>query len=217
MFAGDVYQLLQSAADPAFVATVGGEICFWNAAAEKLTGYASAEVLSKTCGEVLTGKGALGTAVCGGECSVQRFASRTETVPTFDLEITTRSGQQKWVTVTTLVFEDSRLHRRLLAHLLHDITDRKAIEHAFSRVLELSKEVISVANGSARPSPIEALSEQEARILRLFAEAKNSSQIARELNITPPTLRNHLHAINQKLRTHNRLEAVLHAIKRGLI
>jgi DNA-binding CsgD family transcriptional regulator len=30
-------------------------------------------------------------------------------------------------------------------------------------------------------------------------------------------LRNHLHAINHKLRTHNRLEAVLSAMKRGLI
>jgi PAS domain S-box-containing protein len=217
MFAGDVYKLLEGAADPAFVVTVVGEICFWNSAAERLTGYTSAEVLNKTCDEVLKGKGALGTAVCGGECSVQRSAVHTDAIPTFDLEITTRAGQQKWVSVTTLVFEDSRLHRRLLAHLLHDISDRKQLEQAFSRVLELSKQVISVGDGPSRPSPIESLSEQETRILRLFASAKNSTQVAKELNITLPTLRNHLHAINQKLRTHNRLEAVLHAIKRGLI
>ena len=61
------------------------------------------------------------------------------------------------------------------------------------------------------------LSEQEQRILRLFAKAKNSAQIAGELGITLPTLRNHLHSINEKLRTHNRLEAVMHAMRRGLI
>ena len=37
------------------------------------------------------------------------------------------------------------------------------------------------------------------------------------LGITAQTLRNHLHHINQKLRTHNRLEAVMNAIQRKLI
>ena len=46
---------------------------------------------------------------------------------------------------------------------------------------------------------------------------KNSSEIVRELGITLPTLRNHLHSINEKLRTHNRLEAVMQAMQRGLI
>ncbi len=217
MFAGDVYKLLEGTADAAFVVTVEGEICSWNAAAEKLTGYAAADVLSRTCHEVLKGRGALGTVVCGGECSVHRCAVETESIPTFDLEITTRSGERRWVSVSTIVFDDSRLHRRLVAHLLHDISDRKELEQAFSKMLELSKQVISVGNGPTRPSPIEPLSEQEERVLKLFAAAKNSAQVAKELSITLPTLRNHLHAINQKLRTHNRLEAVLHAMKRGLI
>ena len=217
MFAGDVYKLLEGTADAAFVVTVEGEICSWNAAAEKLTGYAAADVLSRTCHEILKGRGALGTVVCGGECSVHRCAVDTESIPTFDLEITTRSGERRWVSVSTIVFDDSRLHRRLIAHLLHDISDRKEMEQAFSKMLELSKQVISVGRGPTRPSPIEPLSDQEERVLKLFAAAKNSAQIAKELSITLPTLRNHLHAINQKLRTHNRLEAVLHAIKRGLI
>ncbi len=66
-------------------------------------------------------------------------------------------------------------------------------------------------------SPVSPLSTQEQRILRLFAKAKNSAEIARELSITLPTLRNHLHSINEKLRTHNRLEAMMHAMQRGLI
>jgi DNA-binding CsgD family transcriptional regulator len=91
------------------------------------------------------------------------------------------------------------------------------VEHAFARMVDLSKEVISVSGGKSGLAPIQSLSEQEERILKLFAKALNSGQVANELGITLPTLRNHLHAINQKLRTHNRLEAVLHAMKRGLI
>jgi len=217
MFAGDVYRLLEGTADAAFVVTLEGEICFWNGSAERLFGYTSADVLNKTCHEVLKGKDALGTVVYTGECSVQRCAVHAESIPTFDLEVTTCSGQRRWISVSTIVFEDSRFHRRLIAHLSHDISKRKEAEQTFSKMMELSKQVVSIGENQSRPAPIELLSDQENRILTLFAKAKNSGQVAKELGITLPTLRNHLHAINQKLRTHNRLEAVLHAMKRGLI
>lgn len=217
MLAGDVYRLFEGAADAAFVVTIEGEILFWNAAAERLFGYSQEDVLNKTCHELLQGKGALGTSVCTRECSVQRCAARTESIPTFDLEVTTRCGKRKWVSVSTIVFEDSRVHRRLIVHFCHDISKRKETEAVFSRMIELSKHVVSIGEGQSEPAPVESLSDQEQRILMLFGKAKNSSQVAKELNITLPTLRNHLHTINQKLRTHNRLEAVLHAIRRGLI
>jgi PAS domain S-box-containing protein len=217
MFAGDVYKLLEGTADAAFVVTLEGEICFWNAAAEQLFGYKAADVLNKTCDDVLKGKVALGSVVYTGECSVLRCAAHSESIPTFDLEVTTGSGQRKWVSVSTIVFEDSRLHRRLVAQLAHDIHDRKEVEQAFSKMMETAEQVISIGDRGARPAPVESLSDQEERILKLFAQAMNSGQVARELGITLATLRNHLHAINQKLRTHNRLEAVLHAMRRGLI
>jgi PAS domain S-box-containing protein len=217
MLAGDVYKLFEGTADAAFVVTLEGEICFWNAAAERMFGYTAPDVLNRTCHEVLKGKDALGTVVCTGQCSVQRCAAHTESIPAFDLEVTTSSDQRRWISVSTIVFEDSRLHRRLIAHLAHDITDRKATEQAFSKMVEVSKVVASIGDGHSRPALVESLSDQEHRILTRFANAKNSGQVAKELGITLPTLRNHLHAINQKLRTHNRLEAVLHAMKRGLI
>jgi DNA-binding CsgD family transcriptional regulator len=68
-----------------------------------------------------------------------------------------------------------------------------------------------------RAEPAATLSEQERNVLRLFAEGKDSDEVASTLSISPQTLRNHLHHINQKLRTHNRLEAVMNAIQRKLI
>ena len=52
------------------------------------------------------------------------------------------------------------------------------------------------------------LSAHELEILRKFATGGSAPRIAKALGISPQTLRNHLHHINQKLRTHNRLEAV---------
>jgi len=51
----------------------------------------------------------------------------------------------------------------------------------------------------------------------MFSTGKNAAEIARRLKITLQTLRNHLHHINQKLHTHNRLEAVTHAMQRRLL
>jgi PAS domain S-box-containing protein len=217
MFAGDLYKLLEGTADAAFVVTLEGEISFWNRAAERLFGYAAADVMNKTCHDVLKGTDTLGAVVCTGERSVQRCAARAESIPAFDLEVTTRSGHRRWISVSTIVFEDSRLHRHLIVHLSHDITRRKEAELAFSKMIELSRQVVSIEDNQGPVSPVESLSDQELRILALFAKAMNSGQVAKELGITLPTLRNHLHAINQKLRTHNRLEAVLHAMRRGLI
>lgn len=217
MFAGDAYKLLEGTADAAFVVTLEGEICFWNTSAERLFGYTAENVLNRRCHEVLQGNSSLGAAVCRGACSVQRCAANTRRIPAFDLEVVTGSGQRIWVSLSTIVFEDSRLRRLLIAHLAHDISDRKQAELAFSKMIGLSKEILSVGDAQSGLAPIEALSGQEERILRLFANAKNSRQVASELGITLPTVRNHLHAVNQKLRTHNRLEAVLHAMKRGLI
>ena len=86
-------------------------------------------------------------------------------------------------------------------------------------MLQLSKQIVAVSddNGTGRFAPVSSLSEQEQSILRLFADGKNSAEIARTLGISLQTLRNHLHHINEKLGTHSRLQAVMHAMRRKLI
>jgi PAS domain S-box-containing protein len=217
MLEAELFAFLERTADAAFAVTREGQICSWNQAAERLFGYSSADVLNRACYEVLDGHGALGTQVCIGDCSVQQCAAQKLGIPDFDLEVKTRSGERLWVNVSTLVFEEPRRNRRLVVHLARDISRRRRSEELLAKMLEISKEMVAVADHNARAAPVSPLTEQEQRILRLFAKAKNSSEIARELGITLPTLRNHLHSINEKLRTHNRLEAVMHAMKRGLI
>jgi PAS domain S-box-containing protein len=217
MLEAELFAFLERTADAAFAVTREGQICSWNQAAERLFGYSSADVLNRACYEVLDGHGALGTQVCIGDCSVQQCAAQKLEIPDFDLEVKTGSGERLWVNVSTLVFEEPRRNRRLVVHLARDISRRRRSEELLAKMLEISKEMVAVADHNARAAPVSPLTEQEQRILRLFAKAKNSSEIARELGITLPTLRNHLHSINEKLRTHNRLEAVMHAMQRGLI
>jgi len=85
------------------------------------------------------------------------------------------------------------------------------------KMVTIAQEVTALEREAEGAAPVSPLSTQEIEILRRFAAGVSSAEVARELKISPQTMRNHLHHINQKLRTHNRLEAVMHAMRRGLI
>jgi PAS domain S-box-containing protein len=217
MLERDLFDFLEHTNDAAFAVTDGGEICSWNAGAEALFGFGCGEVLGKTCFELFQGRDALGTLTCTEQCHVRDCAARHTPIPDFDLEVNTRAGSRIWVNMSTLVHEDPKSGRRRIVHLARSVEDRKRAEVAVERMLLVSKQLMEVSDRSFRPAPVSPLSEQEHRVLRRFSEGKRPADIVRELDITPQTLRNHLHHINQKLGTHNRLEAVVHAMRRKLI
>jgi DNA-binding CsgD family transcriptional regulator len=121
------------------------------------------------------------------------------------------------VNVSTVVFDNQRTGRRLLVRLARDILQNRLNATLLNRALEVARQLVALADDAPEHAPVESLSEQERRVLKLFAAGSNSATTARKLGISPQTLRNHLHNINRKLRTHTRLEAVTHAQRRGLI
>lgn len=217
MLESEIFALLERTTDAAFAISEDGEIVYWNKAAERLFGYSRTEALHKGCYQILQGTGPLGTEVCHEGCSVMQCAAKGTEIPNFDMNVRTRSGERLWINMSTMVFDNTRTGRRLLIHFAHDITEQRRTEQLVQKVVDLSQQLTQLSGSTVRPSPASPLSEQEKHILRLFAEGKNQAQIAKSLNISQQTLRNHLHHINQKLRTHNRLEAVMNAIQRKLI
>ena len=83
-------------------------------------------------------------------------------------------------------------------------------------MLSLSHRLESGKTSDELP-PTPPLTAQELRILELIRDGHGSEEIARELEISIGTLRNHIHDLNRKLGTHSRLEALMHAVKRGLV
>ncbi|HQZ38489.1 MAG TPA: LuxR C-terminal-related transcriptional regulator [Vicinamibacterales bacterium] len=217
MLDADLFGFLDHTADAAFTVTDGGEICSWNASAEALFGFGREEAVGRTCFELFQGRGALGTAVCAELCHVRECVAHHTPVPDFDLQVKTHSGRWIWVNMSTVVHEDPKTGRRRIVHFARSIADRKRADALVQRMLRTSKQLIEMSNDGLRPAPVIPLSEQERRVLRSFSEGQSPTDIARALNISAQTLRNHLHHINQKLGTHNRLEAVMHAIRRQLI
>jgi PAS domain S-box-containing protein len=215
----ELFALLEHTADAAYTVTDGGEICSWNRPAEALFGYSASEVIRRNIDEVLEARDALGTrALAGGfDAPTRRTNGTSPGIENFDLEVRVRDGHRIWVNVSTIVFDNHRTGRRFFVRLAHDISQRRRREELLKQMMDVAQKLVRLTDDPSEYAPIEPLSDQERRILKLFADGGNPVAIASRLSISAQTLRNHLHHINRKLRTHNRLEAVTHAQRRGLI
>lgn len=217
MLEREFFSVLEGTADAAYSIDEQGIICSWNRAAERLFGYAPGEVIDKPCADLFQGRDALGTQICSEHCNIIECAKHHRETPNYDLEVLTKTGDKVWVNISILVFHDDRAHRDLVVHLARDITDKKKHERLTRKLIAVAREVGALAEDGNSLAPVSPLTEQEQKVLRMLAAGKGPARVAQELKITPRTLRNHIHHVNQKLHTRNRLEAVMQATKRKLI
>lgn len=206
--------LLASCRDPAFALTSRGEIWEWNREIETLLGFSRADAIGQPFDRLVRASGPLDKPVDGEYCV---RAIHDGGVPSFDMKVRADDGRLVWLNVSVLVFEELRASAAVVVHLAHDITASRQRREVYSRLIDTAREVIELADDERHLVPVSPLTEQEQRVLHAFAEGQSPAQVARSLEISAQTLRNHLHHVNQKLGTHNRLEAVIHAVRRRLI
>lgn len=210
-------QFLEGTADAAFTADLQGEVRTWNRAAEALFGYTASLAIGRSCADIVGGATAGGSTVCREFCDVLECIRNGRGVPNFDMKVRNRSGQLIWINVSLLSFKDDKTGRQMIIHFMRDVSSRKNAELLTGRMLEIAKEIVNGADESSGLPPISQLTLQEAKILRLLAAGKITTEITDELHISAPTLRNHVSNINRKLHTKSRTEAVAAALTRRLI
>ena len=109
-------------------------------------------------------------------------------------------------------------------YLLKDCTPddlSRAIEtvHAGDTIMapEIARKML-LAFEEADPEPeAPSLTRRELDIVTAFARGQGNKQIARDLAISDKTVRNHVSNIYKKLHVYDRTQAVLYAIREGLI
>ncbi|MBE9101782.1 response regulator transcription factor [filamentous cyanobacterium LEGE 07170] len=70
---------------------------------------------------------------------------------------------------------------------------------------------------STHQSPFLLLSEREQEVLSLMVEGHNNSEIARQLYVSPNTIKTHVRGILNKLGVKNRIQAAILAVRYGLV
>jgi PAS domain S-box-containing protein len=217
-----LFQTTAKAGDGALVTDQDQRIIFWNQAAAQITGYTFEEVGDLPCHQVLEGYDDEGRLFCFEHCHIAKAALRDKAVKDYDILISSKSGEVRWINLSTLTFPANGDESKMLLHLFRDMTRSKQSEQLISQLLKAAKDLqngdaprasVPLANGQ----PVADLTNRELEVLSLLTQGFNTEDIARSLSISPSTTRNHIRNILQKLQVHSRLEAVVQAYKQGLI
>ncbi|MEA2633985.1 MAG: hypothetical protein QOH92_752 [Chloroflexota bacterium] len=82
----------------------------------------------------------------------------------------------------------------------------------------VANRVLDLLSGTASPKQFyDGLTAREVEILKLLATGQANKQIARQLHISEKTVRNHVSHMYEKLHIYDRSQAVLYAVRKGLV
>jgi two-component system, NarL family, response regulator LiaR len=108
-----------------------------------------------------------------------------------------------------------------IGYLLKDIQApelRRAIRAAAAGQVQLSPQASAYLLREVRtPEKTEALTGRETEVLRLIVQGQSNKEIARDLQIAEDTVKTHVKHILAKLGVQSRTQAVLGAIRLGLV
>ena len=132
------------------------------------------------------------------------------TMPVLDgIEATRRlrqSAPEARVVILTMHGEEETIDRALRAVAAGD-TDLSA---------DLARSLLAELPGPG-PTPATTLSQREAEVLQLFADGCSTVEVGQKLYISAKTVKNHLASIYEKLDARDRTQAVLTAVRMGII
>lgn len=218
-----LFQALSNAADGAFVINQEQHIIYWNKTAQDYLGHSPDEVLDKPCYEILAGCNGQKHSICHEHCRVAVKALNGESVLNYDICVRTKTNGLRWLNMSTITFPTNPDSEDLvLVHLFRDITQQKRKEQFVDQVLAAAKNLqmnpsFLAHSGMPEGSSSPALTDREHEVLALLAQGHSTHVIAKTLSISTSTVRNHVRNILQKLQVHNRLEAVVYALRNGLV
>jgi PAS domain S-box-containing protein len=218
-----LFQALSTAADGAFIVDKDQHIIYWNRAAERVLGHQSSQVLGRPCYETLNGQDGFGRMICLEHCAASVTALGGGQVANFDMSVRTQSGNPRWINMSTFVFlTNGDESGPVVVHLFRNVTQRKENEHLLQQVLKAAGELQDGHRSPELPGAPAAdagqeLTDREREVLTLLVHGSSTNQMSRALFISTATVRNHIRNIMAKFNVHSRIEAVVYALKNGLI
>ncbi len=218
-----LFHSLSKTNDGAFVIDGRHRIVFWNKAAERILGFTTEEVVGRSCYEILGGRDEQGRTLCQRYCQVVIRAERGDILPNRDVLAGDRTGERRWLNVTTFTYTGAdKSAGQVIVHLFRDITEIKGYQRFANSVLVASEKLQqngsrqSLSSASIEPCAGD-LTARESQVLELLVQGMGTSEIAGTLTISPSTVRNHVQNILSKLGVHSRLEAITYAYQHGLV
>ena len=227
----EYFDTLCNTTDGVFIVDAEKRILRWNKGAERILGFAEADVLNHECYQVVSGKFRQDRVLCSKNCKIHGNALNGTPQENFDMLVQGKDNKPLWLNVSVLSPADGG--EPFLAHILRDVTQEKTKELALEQFLSyleahdlLPKESsagnaplrnAAAAKVAAMDKTAASLSDREIEVLTLLAEGLSTKNLAQKLSISHFTARNHIQNILVKLDLHSKAQAVSYAFKRGIL
>ena len=145
-----VLTVLAQTADGVYALDQMQRIVFWNAAAERILGYRTEEVIGRPCHEVFDGEPRPGCLECHSGCPVMEAAQHHEYVPTYNLLSRTKEGETIMLNVSVIVPSEndgSFLTIHLFRDATHQLRYETYVEHLLCAAARLPGPLQTLARG----------------------------------------------------------------------
>ena len=223
MASADIFRLFESVQFGVYAVSLDQIIVSWNPAAQRILGFSPDQVLGRRCHDVLAGLAPGGiTPGCLEGCPSMRALKAGEVPGALNVRMLCASGERRAVAVTPMVVAGSDNDAPVLVHVFHDNSEPESSQRATDSVRDgltrRGADVVSDHPATASDSAAAVkLTRREQEVLRLVALGRATPQIARELDISSHTVLNHIRNFRHKLDSATKLEAVLTAIRLGIL
>ncbi len=223
MHAEDIFALLDEADVGAYAVTQDQRVVFWSRGAERMLGHRPDDAIGRRCFEFLGGRARGGlTSACAEGCPALH-ALRDGRIPgSVDVQMIDSSGERQEITVTPMLVGNAPGDSPLLVHVLDHPGGKSAAAGSpgVART-EPTEGGAEATPGQAATTPhppgTPRIAPRELEVLRLVAQGRSTHGIAEDLGISPHTVRNHVRHFRRKLEARTKLEAVLTAMRLGIL
>jgi DNA-binding NarL/FixJ family response regulator len=131
-----------------------------------------------------------------------------------DIEVNTRRGERKWISLTTLLMPSNWPGLSLLVHLFRDASQSREIR---SRLEQELREADPPSEQLVASPLLMPLTPREVEVLRMLVGGASTESICRRLHIGKATVRSHVQHILAKLGVRSRLEAAALAVQHRIV
>ncbi|MEK7723529.1 MAG: LuxR C-terminal-related transcriptional regulator [Acidobacteriota bacterium] len=217
---GEIKNLVDGTADPAFALDSNGLIAAWNQGAAELFGFQENESLGKTCQQLIQGIDECGMS-CTENCTIQQRARNHQPLKNYDIQVNA-NGKRQWCNVSVIIVDELNSKNPYTIHIIRPADIQKRFELLVRDFVinETSLPTVNLSeilSAKTAPSSATDLTKREVEILQHLSKGEKTSTIAEQLFISKTTANNHIQHIMKKLGAHTRLEAIRRAEQAGLI
>lgn len=212
MLPEDIFALLDDAGVAAYAVTPEQRVVFWSRGAERMLGHRPEDAIGRRCFEFLEGRapGAL-TLMCAEGCPALQSLREGRLPTSVDVQMLDAAGERQAIAVTPMVVGGGPGDSPVLIHVLDGPGDASAAAGSWGPARSEPADRGSEAAGTPTIAP------RELEVLRLVAQGRSTHEIADDLDISPHTVRNHVRHFRRKLQARTKLEAVLTAMRLGIL